>query len=426
MITIAAALSNVEAGVPYSQMFTAGGGDGPYTFEVVSGTLPMGLSLSSSGVLSGRTTATGVFTFTVQATEEGGSETGCSGTATFSLTVADTIPPSIACAVPDGAWHGGNVALVCTASDGGSGLANAGDASFSLLTSVGAGSENANAATGSRTICDLAGRCATAGPIGGNRIDRKGPVITITTPANGAVYQQFQPVSASYGCADGGSGPATCNGTVANHVFLNTSTLGPKTLTVNATDAVGNASSSSVTYEVRRTLTAVAPVKVWIGLKNSDDVGLRLDLRAELLVGNVVAASGTLDNVSSGGSGFNNAVLQSVAMSLTSGPLDIPADAEVAMRVSARRTCLGGGHNSGTVRAWFNGLPIDEGPMRDAGSRLQATVAGIAWPVFLRNGFDLALLPGINRQSVDAGVNSGAACPARPFVLLGTWATNLP
>jgi hypothetical protein len=388
--------------------------------------LPGGLSLSADGVLAGTTTATGVFTFTVQATEDGGSEMGCDGTATFSLTVGDTVAPSIACAVPDGAWHAGNVALACTASDGGSGLANAGDASFSLLTSVGAGGENANAATDSRTICDVAGRCATAGPIGGNRIDRKGPVITVTTPANGAVYQRFQPVSASYSCADGGSGPSTCSGTVANHSFLDTSTLGSKTLVVNATDAVGNVSSSSVTYEVRRTLTAVAPVKVWIGLKNSDDVGLRLDLRAELVVGGIVAATGTLNNVSSGGNGFNNAILQSVAMSLTSGPLDIPADAEVAMRVSARRTCFGSGHNSGTARAWFNGLPIDDGPMRDAGSRIQATVAGIEWPVFLKNGFNLAVLPGINRQSVDAAVNSGAACPARPFVLFGTWATNLP
>jgi len=139
-----------------------------------------------------------------------------------------------------------------------------------------------------------------------------------------------------------------------------------------------------------------------------------------------VAATGTLNNVSSGGTGFNNAILQPVSMSLTSGPLDIPADAVVAMRVSTRRTCFGGGHNSGTARVWFNGLPIDDGPMRDAGSRLQATVAGIEWPAFLRNGFGLALLPGINRQSVDAGVNSGASCPARPFVPFGTWATNLP
>jgi hypothetical protein len=181
-----------------------------------------------------------------------------------------------------------------------------------------------------------------------------------------------------------------------------------------------------VTFDVRRTLTSVGPAKVWIGLKNSDDVGLRLDLQAELLVDNTVVASGTLNNVSAGGSGFNNAVLQSVSMSLASGPVDIPAGAEVAMRMSARRTCVAGGHNSGTARAWFNGLPIDSGAMRDAGGRLQATVSGVPWLVFLRNGFDLALLPGISRQSVDASVNSGAACPARPFVLFGTWATNLP
>ena len=94
---------------------------------------------------------------------------------------------------------------------------------------------------------------------------------------------------------------------VANLSPIDTSTLGSKTFVVNATDAVGNASSTAVTYDVRRTLTAVGPAKVWIGLKNSDDVGLRLDLRAELLVNGTVAASGTFNNVSSGSSGFNNA-----------------------------------------------------------------------------------------------------------------------
>ena len=204
----------------------------------------------------------------------------------------DMIAPIVVCASPDGAWHADNVSLACTASDSGSGLANPGDAAFSLVTSVAAGAENANASTNSRLVCDVAGNCTTAGPIGGNKIDRKGPVITLTTPANGAVYQLFQVVNASYSCSDGGSGPGTCTGTLPNLSPLNTLTLGSKTFVVNATDAVGNASSTTVTYEVRRTLTAVGPAKVWIGLKNSDDVGLRLDLRAELLVNGTVAASG--------------------------------------------------------------------------------------------------------------------------------------
>ncbi len=47
------ALPNGSLGVPYSQTFIGGGGTGPYTFGLVSGALPAGLTLSSDGVLSG-------------------------------------------------------------------------------------------------------------------------------------------------------------------------------------------------------------------------------------------------------------------------------------------------------------------------------------------------------------------------------------
>jgi hypothetical protein len=90
----------------------------------------------------------------------------------------DMSAPVIACAAPDGAWHADNVSLACTASDSGTGLANPADASFSLFTSVAAGAEDANAATNSRVVCDVAGNCATAGPIAGNMIDRRAPVIS--------------------------------------------------------------------------------------------------------------------------------------------------------------------------------------------------------------------------------------------------------
>jgi hypothetical protein len=44
-------------GTPYSAMLTATGGFGPFTWSIVSGTLPSGLRLSPNGVLSGTPTA---------------------------------------------------------------------------------------------------------------------------------------------------------------------------------------------------------------------------------------------------------------------------------------------------------------------------------------------------------------------------------
>ncbi|OGP73264.1 MAG: hypothetical protein A2W09_08295, partial [Deltaproteobacteria bacterium RBG_16_50_11] len=55
-------------GVSYSQTLTAANGVKPYTWAVISGSLPGGLSLNSStGVIAGVPTTTGTFDFTVQA-----------------------------------------------------------------------------------------------------------------------------------------------------------------------------------------------------------------------------------------------------------------------------------------------------------------------------------------------------------------------
>jgi hypothetical protein len=341
-------------------------------------------------------------------------------------TPPDATPPSIQCGAPDGFWHVSDVSIACTASDAGSGLANSADAAFALSTSVPALNEDLNASTGSHQVCDVAGNCATAGPIAGNKIDRKGPVISIATPANGAVYQLNQAVAAAFNCVDGGAGSASCGGPAANGSNIDTSTPGVKNFAVNGADLVGNASMVTVSYDVRRTLTAVGASRVWVGLQNSDDVGLRLDLRSEVLVSGTVVASGDLNNISSGSSGFNNAVLQSVTMSLSSGPVNVPAGAQVSVRVSARRTCFGSGHNSGTVREWFNGQPIDAGAGRDAGSRIAMTLGGATSDYFLRNALGLSTASGSARQSADVLVNSTVACPARPFTSLGLWSANIP
>ena len=57
-------------GIAYNQTVTASGGTGPYTYAVLSGALPTGLSLNSaSGAITGTPTVSGVSNFTIQVTD---------------------------------------------------------------------------------------------------------------------------------------------------------------------------------------------------------------------------------------------------------------------------------------------------------------------------------------------------------------------
>lgn len=75
-------LPDAQEGSPYSLTLTATGGSGTFTWSLVDGALPGGLTLSSNGVISGTPTDDGTFVFTVQATS--GAQTGAS---TYQLTV---------------------------------------------------------------------------------------------------------------------------------------------------------------------------------------------------------------------------------------------------------------------------------------------------------------------------------------------------
>ena len=85
------------------------------------------------------------------------------------------------------------------------------------------------------------------------------------------------------------------------------------------------------------------PARVWIGLKNSDDVGLRLDLLAEVFVDGTKVGEGRVNNVGAGSSGFNSAGLNAIPLALSSGPVDFPVVTPVEVKVSVRRTCSAAG-----------------------------------------------------------------------------------
>jgi PKD repeat protein len=76
-------LPSATTGTAYSQTITASGGVGPYSFTVASGSPPPGLTLASSGALTGTPTALGTFNFVVQATDVN----TCTGTRSYSITV---------------------------------------------------------------------------------------------------------------------------------------------------------------------------------------------------------------------------------------------------------------------------------------------------------------------------------------------------
>lgn len=79
-----ASLPNPTAGALYSQSVTASGATTPYTYAVVAGSLPAGLSLNpTTGLVSGTPTAAGVFNLTIQATDNN----GFSGSRPYALTV---------------------------------------------------------------------------------------------------------------------------------------------------------------------------------------------------------------------------------------------------------------------------------------------------------------------------------------------------
>jgi hypothetical protein len=81
--------------------------------------------------------------------------------------------------------------------------------------------------------------------------DTTDPTIAISSPVDAAHYLLGTSLIADFACADedGGSGLLTCAGSVADGTSLDTSTVGPRTFTVTASDNAGN--DASLTHDYR-------------------------------------------------------------------------------------------------------------------------------------------------------------------------------
>jgi len=132
------------------------------------------------------------------------------------------------------------------------------------------------------TARDAAGNVGTSAVT--VRIDTAAPTIAVTTPSTTATYVRGQVVNAAYSCTDPnpGSGIATggCAGSAANGAPIDTSTVGPHTFTVTATDVAGNVTTRSVSYTVANSNVAPVVRADWgVGARNVGFFGLTATVR---------------------------------------------------------------------------------------------------------------------------------------------------
>ncbi|WP_180336097.1 putative Ig domain-containing protein [Pleomorphomonas diazotrophica] len=130
--TSSAPTSTAYFGQPYSFSFATSGGSGSVVYSVGSGAVPTGLSLSSSGTLSGTPSAQGTFTFSIWASE--GSNTGSSANYTITVGAAPAGLAAISGVAPNtGPTTGGTtVTLTGTGFTGTTGVTFGGTAGTSV------------------------------------------------------------------------------------------------------------------------------------------------------------------------------------------------------------------------------------------------------------------------------------------------------
>ncbi len=105
---------------------------------------------------------------------------------------------------------------------------------------------NSNAAT----VSDNAGNISDPANTFSVKVDKTSPVVTITSPANGAHLIQGEIVLAGWSASDALSGLASTTATTPNGQPIDTAVAGAKTFAVVSTDLAGNVNSVVNTYTV--------------------------------------------------------------------------------------------------------------------------------------------------------------------------------
>lgn len=195
---------------------------------------------SSSGCDPATIAETVGTTRTCTAISGGGTSTG-----TVTVKVDPTAPTISAVATPPAnanGWNTSDVTVAFACSDQTSGLAPGSPPTSKTVSAEGSAQLVSGACT------DNAGNSASTSV--SVSIDKTAPTISIASPAPGFIVARGEAQTVNFTCADLVSGISSCAGSAPDGSPLDTSTLGPKTVTVTATDYAGNTVTRSVGYTV--------------------------------------------------------------------------------------------------------------------------------------------------------------------------------
>ena len=260
-------LPDGTTGTSYSQAVNATGGTGPYSFAVTTGSLPAGLSMSSSGAITGTPTASGTLSFSVTVTDA----TGLTDTQALSIAVssAPSGPTITTPSLPDGetgagyAWTmaatGGTGALTFSLDAGSlpAGLSLASDGTITGTPTTAGSSTFTVKVTDANSLTDTQVYTVNISAPG---------ALAISTPsiADGVTGTPYSQTVA----ATGGTGPysfTVASGSLPSGLTMASdgtitgtpTTVGSSTFTVEATDSTS--ATATRTYTVNITDTAPAP-----------------------------------------------------------------------------------------------------------------------------------------------------------------------
>ena len=253
-------------GIAYSQTISASGGTGSFTFSVTAGTLPAGLTLDSSGVLSGTPTTAATSSFTITATDSA----SATGSRTYHVTIGTPVTISTA------SLPGGTVGLAYNQTI----VATGGTGAYTFSVSAGTlpAGLSLNGASGvlSGTPTTAATSAFTVTATDGNgRTGSRAFSVTIAAgiavnPANLPAATVGTPYSRSVS-ATGGTGSYTFGvtaGTLPAGLALNATTgaitgtptsATAATFTITATDSNSATGSRSYTLTVNAAITVNPP-----------------------------------------------------------------------------------------------------------------------------------------------------------------------